>query len=535
MKIKITESQYKKIFLSGRYENLILEQAPVKVLDTFLDDISVITKYSGKTAAKKFATDFPDDVLRKIEKEFNVPTSTIKNFDSFKSVLRGVSDNPITPIQFQSLLRIKNSVIKEKLLIALSKDDDIQRILSLYKKAETSGRNDITQKMRERLKIYLGTDDEVGNFINKYKGTVVTKIEDLSYSLNREMSKMFNSIGSEENFLKLKNEATSLLRSIDSTGYKLFKDTKQWTDFQKAKEILEIISGNRDEFIKFKEFVGKNKIDLDLLKKEIKDKNPNIFSKILALSDSVKDKSKSIFYLFMGILFLSIASGLTYGVYKLYDLFTSSSSGLLGGSNDKIIENFKNNILTKKISQIMVNNEPVDLTDGDKDFNKENVIKEKLKVTNTPINEDETEYLLIVSQFSINGSIYNNAEITYNTEDNSYTLTDSGDVMTKEDIENFKDVDNKLKYKAITDFNLWSSENTNREFMSLSQSQDENVKSKFGEVYEITIEKNFNLGDYTYEKGSKIEKYVILWDNDKKSWEVKKVKRNESGEIIDIL
>lgn len=530
MKIKITESQYKKIFLSGRYENLILEQAPVKVLDTFLDDISVITKYSGKTAAKNFATDFPDDVLRKIEREFNVPTSTIKNFDDFKSVLKSVSDNPINSYQFQSLLKINNPTIREKLLLSLSKDDGVHRILALYKKAETAGRNDVTQPMRERLKIYLGTEDEVSNFINKYKSGVTSKIEDLTYSLDDELFDMFKSIQNEEQFLKLKNEATSLLRNVDLTGSKLFKDTKQYGDFLKAKELFKMISGEKSEFAKFKQFIEKNKIDVDLLKSEIKRKDPNLFSKILSFSDSIYANTKSVGKLFIIILVISLATGLGIVGYKIYNYFKGSGGSIIGGSDDKVTTEFKNKILDKELSSIIVDGKLINLSVGDKNLNRDGILNKELVISTTPMDSKGIEYQLTVSSISINGEIYQNTKIIYNTKDKTYTIKEKGNVSTQEDIKNLKDEGNTLKYNALEKTNYISKEFLTPEYITFEESKFNDKTT----IYEGVIQKDFKSNDSTFKQGEHILWYVVLWDNVKKSWVAKKVDRNSSGDITKI-
>jgi len=412
MRIKITENQYKRIFLSGKFDNILLEQGAVKVLDAFLGDIGTVTRYTGTRAARNFATDFTDDVIKGIEREFGAIEGTINSFDNFKKVLQGHS-GPITVNQFKSLLKIRNVVIKDALLSALSKDDNILRILSLFKKAEEKGRNDITQSLRERIKIYLDTEDEVSNFINKYKVSITSKIEDLSYSLDDELFKMFKSIQTEEEFLKLKNEATSLLRNIDSIGFKLYKDTKQYSDFLKAKELLKIITGEKEEFLKFQQFIEKNKIDIDMLKNEIKRKDPSSFSKLLAISDSIWAKSKSIAYLFISILVILLLTGLGIGGYALYNLFKGGDSSSGGDENAKIIKkSIKDNNLSIKI-----NDNITPLTSDD--LKQNNSLIDDSGMSFSVLEKDETDknkVTLKISPFYFNGIKVNDIKVKFDKE-----------------------------------------------------------------------------------------------------------------------
>lgn len=483
MKIKITESQYKKIFLSGKYENILLEQNILKVVNSFLDDMSSISKYTtSKNATSNFAKDFSDNTLSKIEKSFGVGDGTINTFQDFKNLI-SKRTTPIDEKQFMSLLGVKNVELKKILLDSFSKDEDIHRILSLYNKAKTSDRSDIISSLRDRLKKYLGTDEEVTNFIDNYSKFVTTKAEHVGKYLDSDLKTLLKSLEDGEKFSKFKGEAERIIDNINLYGYDLFKDKQQYKNFMDAKSKFKQLIKSQENLKKFEDFLEKNKIDVDTLSEKIRQKNPNLLDKILVTNDKIFARSKSIGRFFLVILLIVVATTLGISVYGAYKFLSGVSSGKSTMSDElpEISQEVIKLIYNKGITNIIKDGENLVLSENDLNTNSKLTLNPSFKVSskNSP---EEGLFLITISDFLINGNLYKNLVLLYNQSEKTMKFVESGRVKTSSEmqleIKIKEDKDNNYK---IESFNTFLKDNK-YDFLVTNQNIKFNLKNN--DIYE---------------------------------------------------
>lgn len=509
MRVKITENQYKKIFLSGKYDKLILEQG-VKILDDILDAINrnknISSKYTTTSTAadalatvrRNFDADFPNEVLTKIEDSFNYG-GLISDFDDFKIFLRSESLRSVDENQFKALMGIKNSLIKDSILNSFVKDDKIQRIIALYKKAESVNRTDITQQLKSKLLVYFNTESEVSEFLSKYKGSVIEKIENLTFNLDPQLKTFLSSIKDEQDFIKLKQDAENLLSNVKLEGLDLLKSPAEYDIFKQAKEKFKNLTSDEGEFKRFKDFIEQNKISVDELSKRLKQKNPSLFTKIFYTSKKIITNWKDGLS-FLILIILTIA--LTYVGIVIYKFKSESDSN------------------KKKDSEIS------------------QLIEKSIKEKTLTISFDSADKILNDSDFSNNISLINQGNFTIKSE-----VTEGDENLFKVKITPFYLFNTNLS-EATFNFN----KNSPEKLVFLSSSGDNNLKTSmqiesdnsgrtnwlnknYFTLESLRIDKNKPFGWDETNKPENIEDYYVFEkDESTDSWYLKIV-----GEIPNFL
>jgi hypothetical protein len=516
MKIIIKESQYKKIFLSGKYDN-ILEEQLTNIIDDLidgLDKVTLVNKYlTSGNAAVEFQTNFPRRIIDQLKNKHSL--GSIDNIDQFIKEIENIST--VDGDTFKLLYKIKEPIFKKSLEKAFVKNNEINRILNLYNKAESMGRNDIKIEIRKKLKEYLGdSDSDLDNFLSKHKGSKtdieVLDVTDDVLGMKSNVEEWVKSIKNEEQFLK---EIKSIDNKLDelSSGLKLYMGNK-YVDFKQIKNNFNDIMKSKGDFEKFSRFVEKYKSQLEKTKKTIELKNPGFFTKLLGLLSKGSKVSKEILYLIIILVLISVS------VLFVYFKFSGSDSS-------KELSEIEQEVVTlignKQITSIRDGDKKIVLTPIDLIRNSKLLDSNKFTITSKP-SIRKGFHSVTLSYFSISGNLYKNVTFSFNEEDKTMDLVDQEKIISSEELED------ELKSKKIIE-DLYSilykmgdvdipKEFTNKSYIGFEKIDDNTYKFKplkdFSFVSNnstFTFNVNTDMNLYMHKVNNKWDVYTL--DNGK--------------------
>jgi hypothetical protein len=454
MKIIITENQYNKIFLSGKYDN-ILEEQLTRLIDDLFDslDFDDMKKLYGSNTYdinyNNFNRDFPADVINKFKtkySEFNFNTGT---YEDFLKELKKI--NEIDEVGFNILYKFRSAPFKRALETALSKNNEINRIITLYHKAEDVNNIGIMIALKNKLKEFLGDSDvTIENFLKKFKGT--GSIDTLTSNVDtlrmiEDIKKWSKSVKNEDEFNKLILQTKNKLDEIYSSGLKLYVDGK-YVDFKLLKKTYNDIIGSNGDFSKFKDFIEKNQTKLNEIKKGIDIRNPGFFTKLYgSILKGAKHSKEATFTILL--LVIIVIGGVS--------IYTVKS--VMGGDSDaKLIKKLIKKNIDDKTLKINFNGVNESLTEEDIVNNSDLLTQNQIKITEITKDEDNENLLTFnLSLFYFLNDELKNVKFTMDQETSGLlTFVSSDNLKTETQIQKDKNGRNNFFIqKVLNDKSNW--------------------------------------------------------------------------------
>lgn len=328
MKIIITEEQYKKIFLSGKYDNLITEQlgqlkSLMKTLKTdvlALADIDLGLSLSDSN---------------KLKDAFNLPPNIIlDNIQDLVNKLTSASDD-LTPLQFKSLMKV--TTIKPFVLGILKDNPKIQNLLTLRATAENLNPTHPTiTKIDNLLKKFLSTDQEVEAFVARNTKDPLTpnslKSGQTRFSAT-DVKNIFGELKTQSEVLewmkKNKQDLTDLTNGGNYVNVFSEEQRKLWKKINdNLNEMLPIIKNMDDEVLKI---LKTNDINPEEFKKTLlkvlPSKASQFFIKLMASPFGKTWIGRKIIYSILGYMVWRYGPTVFTSVLDFVDFVTSRMSG----------------------------------------------------------------------------------------------------------------------------------------------------------------------------------------------------------------
>lgn len=525
MRVIITENQYKKIFLSSDYLEVLTEQVP-KIIDDLLLGL-------GKSASKEESV-----ITKEIETAFDLKPSAGKTKVTYDDLIVHLEDmqktnKELTPIQIKAILNLETGALPTIMKQSLLTDKNTTALLLAYKNAKKTNSPNAALYKSELMK-YI-PEDKIDGMAEEASGS--SKLSSAEPAKSKEEPKK-----TPKEEIKIPKMSLSDIKKSAEEKFDTF---------------AAVYKGPND-LIKDKDLIINEFLSSDLVKKLLKgdasviDINTIIKSKVTALATSYNLKKMEKFgikdffmnewekyqadpwtrtkkygkIITMAFTLDVIASSLYYGtptsvIWKLLSNRRKATSG--NSEADNVSNQIQDKFINSEVTKINYKNKSLDISSSEIAYNKGSVLKQE-KFDPEKFGSGNN-YKITLDRFMAGGMIYNNAVIMYNSDNNSFELISFESNISEEDSKKMVDENNSLKLEVLK--NNFSTFKKNDKTINIDEQYFTNDYFKFLPLednqnkYRVVIKKEIpDFGDSTtptYPAGYKTGIY-IEFDISSGSW-----------------
>lgn len=332
MKIIITEEQYKKIFLSGKYDNLITEQ---------LTRLIAATERFGTKLIGLETTN-----LAKLKRTFNLADNiTLRTISDLMTALEGTGVSKFRPAQFKALMSVSD--LKTPLLDILSSETQIKNLLTLRSTAQNLSP---THPKIVEIDNFLGKflpKEEVDEFVEQYYKDPITpsgmKTGDSRFKTS-DVKNIFGELKTQSEVLewmeKNKKDLTELTNGGNYVNVFNEEQRKLWKNINdNLKEMLPIIKNMDDDVLKILKTNNINPLEFkQTLLKVLPSKPSQFFIKLLNSPFGKSWIGRKMIYGILVYMVWSYGPKVFTSVLDFVDFVTSRMSGDNKEENDADIK-----------------------------------------------------------------------------------------------------------------------------------------------------------------------------------------------------